>query len=94
MSDFFHFFWYVHGLTKDSRFEEAALNMESSILKNAITSRGGIAWKHAENRRSPKEEHIQSGLMQGSAGFGLYFIRRYLKSKGRQPELRLPDEIE
>ena len=68
--------------------------MEERIIKNSLNDDSGMRWLHAENRRSPEEQMIQTGLMQGSAGFGLYFLRRHLQSSREDKLILLPDELE
>jgi lantibiotic modifying enzyme len=74
-------------------FERSIKLMEERIYNEAINDQNGIRWLHAENRRSPDELFIQTGLMQGSAGFGLYYVRRHLSENDKKWSIVLPDEI-
>ena len=67
--------------------------LEERMRKNALIDPDGMRWRHAENRRSPDEITVQTGLMQGSAGFGLYFLRRHLDENSLKWSIVLPDEI-
>jgi lantibiotic modifying enzyme len=87
------FFRTAHSLLGDKTYAEYADRLEMKLLKASLSDKNQLRWKHAENRKSPEEEFIQTGLMQGSAGFGLYFMRQYYRSKKMSPIVKLPDEL-
>ncbi len=76
----------------DELFNSEVKLLEKRIKQKAVIDSDGMRWMHAENRRSPNEVFVQTGLMQGSAGFGLYFLRRYLDHKSLKWSVVLPDE--
>ena len=84
---------FMFQLTKDPIYLSFLENLNGKILKSANSSSKGLSWIHAENRRSPEVMYAQTGLMQGAAGFGLYFLRMHYREVGGRPSISLPDEI-
>ncbi|NNF32669.1 MAG: hypothetical protein HKN68_01085 [Saprospiraceae bacterium] len=76
-----------------TKYERSIKLMEERIYDQSTKGTNGVRWLHAENRSSPDELFVQTGLMQGSAGFGLYYVRRHLTKKGKKWKIVLPDEI-
>ncbi len=65
----------------------------NTIINNADHQDGIMKWVHAEHRRRPSEVAAQTGLMQGSAGIGLWFLRLHAFSQNKKPLIYFPDEI-
>lgn len=85
-----HYLW-LYQITGNQAYEDYAMAMTHKAVGLATVEGNGLKWVHAENRRSPKAVAAQTGLMQGSAGMGLWFLHLDATSKGKQPSIQLPD---
>lgn len=74
---------------------EFSKKMTRDIIKKALPAgkvKGmGLKWVHAEHRKKPEFLQSQTGLMQGSAGIGLWFLKLDAYEKGKKPRIRFPD---
>ncbi len=86
-----HYLW-LYGITGDRNFLEFSNKMTDRVLANVDRGAGHLKWIHAENRVSPDEVAAQTGLMQGSAGMGLWFLRLHAFQNKEAPSIRLPDD--
>ena len=66
--------------------------MTQSILSDGHQEANYIKWIHAENRSSPEEVAAQTGLMQGSAGIGLWLLRLHAHQQNKEVLIYFPDE--
>lgn len=61
------------------------------VLTRATPAGGGLKWVQAEHRVRPDFLAAQTGLMQGAAGLGLFFLRVDAFDRGQSPGIELPD---
>jgi hypothetical protein len=61
------------------------------LKSRAETDASGLKWIQAENRIEPDNVQAQTGLMQGAAGIGLYFIHLAELDGNAQTANRFPD---
>lgn len=69
-----HYLW-LYELTGNKDYLDFARVMTKKAINLATQTDKGLKWVHAENRRSPDEVASQTGLMQGAAGMGLWFLQ-------------------
>lgn len=86
-----HFLW-LYQITGKKEYLDFSRTMTQKVINKAIKTPSGIKWIHAENRRSPEEIAAQTGLMQGSAGMGLWFLALNAFENGEKPLIQLPDK--
>jgi hypothetical protein len=75
----------------DAAYLEFARRNADDLLRRGTSSDGGMKWVQAENRVSPDEVMAQTGLMQGAAGVGSFFLHLDGAERGRAPAIVLPD---
>jgi len=85
-----HYLW-LYQITGNQAYMDYTLAMTEKAFELASTTGSGIRWVHAENRRSPEQVAAQTGLMQGSAGMGLWFLQLDAFLKGKKSSVVLPD---
>ena len=85
-----HYLW-LYQITGKPAYKDYAMAMTEKALQLGTLEGNGLKWIHAENRRSPEQVAAQTGLMQGSAGMGLWFLQLHAHQKGRKPSIQLPD---
>lgn len=61
------------------------------LLARSTPAAGGLKWVQAEHRVRPDSLVAQTGLMQGAAGIGLFFLRLDAFDRGAGSVLELPD---
>jgi hypothetical protein len=61
------------------------------LKSRAQPDSGGLKWIQAENRIEPDNVQAQTGLMQGAAGIGLFFIHLSELDGVAEPANRFPD---
>ncbi len=85
-----YYFWLfkITGNTKYLHFSE---RMTQKIISSLTQEEDYIKWIHAENRRNPDELAAQTGLMQGSAGMGLWLLQLNAYQLQKKPLITLPD---
>ncbi|GAB5527845.1 MAG: hypothetical protein Roseis2KO_57170 [Roseivirga sp.] len=69
-----HYLW-LYEVTRNQDYLSFAKKMTYKAIGAGTQSGQGLKWIHAENRRSPEQVAAQTGLMQGSAGVGLWFLQ-------------------
>ncbi len=69
-----HYLW-LYEITQNRDYLSFARKMTHKAIDAGTQSVQGLKWVHAENRRSPEQVAAQTGLMQGSAGMGLWFLQ-------------------
>ncbi|NHF58449.1 hypothetical protein FK220_003810 [Flavobacteriaceae bacterium TP-CH-4] len=79
-------------ITGDNKYWEFAEKLTQNILDRATYEENQIKWIHAENRLNPNELAAQTGLMQGSAGIGLWFLKLNAQQLDTITSIRIPDE--
>ena len=82
-------------VNRDQQALELADALTSDILQRAARERlsngeTGFYWTHAEHRVRPDFLQAQTGLMQGAAGIGMYFIRRHQMANNKRLASNLP----
>ena len=50
----------------------------------------GLSWTHAEHRVRPEFVHAQTGVMQGAAGIGLWFLKLHATLNDQDFDLGMP----
>ncbi|MFY0594287.1 lanthionine synthetase LanC family protein [Roseivirga sp.] len=88
-----HFLW-LYEITGNDDYLFFAKKMTKDILWRANENEGVLKWIHAENRRSPDEIAAQTGLMQGTAGIGLWLLQLNAFEEGKPALIQLPDKPE
>lgn len=85
-----HYLW-LYQITQNKAYLNFAKTMTQKAIGLGTQTPQGLKWIHAENRRSPEEVAAQTGLMQGSAGMGLWFLQLDAFDNKR-PFNQLPDK--
>jgi hypothetical protein len=85
------FFLARYRLTKAVADRAFVIRIAEYLKSRAETGASGLKWVQAENRTEPDNLQAQTGLMQGAAGIGLFFI--HLAELDGSPETanRFPD---
>ena len=60
-------------------------------MSDAQTDGDGLKWTQAETRTEPEKIIAQTGLMQGAAGIGLFFIHLADLDESKRVPLIFPD---
>jgi lantibiotic modifying enzyme len=68
------FFLARYRLTKELRDRAFTIRIGEYLKSRAQPDSGGLKWIQAENRIEPENVQAQTGLMQGAAAIGLFFI--------------------
>jgi lantibiotic modifying enzyme len=68
------FFLARYRLTEATADRSFAIQIGEYLKRRAETDGAGLKWVQAENRTEPDKLQAQTGLMQGAAGIGLFFI--------------------
>jgi len=85
------FFLARYRLTKAASDRAFAIRIGEYLKSRAATDASGLKWIQAENRIEPDNVQAQTGLMQGAAGIGLYFIHLAELGGNAQMANRFPD---
>jgi hypothetical protein len=85
------FFLARYRLTKAASDRAFAIRIGEYLKSRAETDASGLKWIQAENRIEPDNVQAQTGLMQGAAGIGLYFIHLAELDGNAQTANRFPD---
>jgi len=85
------FFLVRYRLTKESTDRAFAIRIADYLKNRAQADSGGLKWIQAENRIEPDNVQAQTGLMQGAAGIGLYFIHLAELDGNAETTNRFPD---
>ena len=86
-----HYLW-LYQITQNKTYLDFAQTMTNKAINLGIQTSQGLKWTHAENRVSPNQVATQTGLMQGSAGMGLWLLQMEAFEKGEKPHIQLPDK--
>ncbi|MBV9275280.1 MAG: hypothetical protein JO333_15385 [Verrucomicrobia bacterium] len=70
---------------------QLALRIAEYLSRAAEPEGGGLKWTQAENRIEPDNLLAQTGLMQGAAGIGLFFLHVARSDDDDKDSLPLPD---
>ena len=81
------FFLAMKHLKPRAEYKQMVERVAANTLQRATTVDDGLKWIQAENRVSPNDVIAQTGLMQGAAGVGIYFLHVSDYSK----RIALPD---
>jgi len=81
----------VFRVTKKPEYLEFARKMTADLLEHATRDETGFRWVQAEHRVRPEFILAQTGLMQGSAGIGIWLFRLDAFDQGKKPRITLPD---
>jgi lantibiotic modifying enzyme len=85
------FFLARYRLNKVSTDRGFAIRIGEYLKSRAQAERGGLEWIQAENRIEPDNVQAQTGLMQGAAGIGLFFIHLAELDGNAETANRFPD---
>jgi lantibiotic modifying enzyme len=86
------FFLDLYKLTNKPEYLDFVQRLTRQLLEKGTHSEGGLFWEQAEHRTRPDFLQSQTGLMQGAAGIGLWLLRLHLYERGREPQIKLPDD--
>lgn len=86
-----HYLW-LYQITQNQDYLNFAKTMTQKAIDLGTQTPQGLKWVHAENRRSPEKVAAQTGLMQGAAGMGLWFLQLDAFENNR-PFSMLPDKL-
>jgi lantibiotic modifying enzyme len=81
----------VFGVTRKTEYLEFARNMTADLLARSTHDETGTRWVQAEHRVRPELLLAQTGLMQGSAGIGLWLLHMDNFEHGKKSRIILPD---
>jgi lantibiotic modifying enzyme len=85
------FFLARYRLNKELTDRAFAIRIGEYLKSCAQPDSGGLKWIQAENRIEPDNVQAQTGLMQGAAGIGLYFIHLAELDGSAETANRFPD---
>jgi len=85
------FFLSRYRLTKVAEDRAFAIRIGEYLRNRAETDGAGLKWVQAENRIEPDNLQAQTGLMQGAAGIGLFFIHLSEVDGEAETAIRFPD---
>jgi lantibiotic modifying enzyme len=81
----------VYRLTRESQYLDFARKLTADLQSHATRDETGARWIQAESRLRPELLVAQTGLMQGSAGIGMWLLRLDHFEQGTKPRITLPD---
>jgi len=81
----------VYRLTKESVYLDFARKLTADLRTRATRDEAGARWIQAEYRLRPELLVAQTGLMQGSAGIGMWLLHLDYLEQGKKPRIVLPD---
>jgi len=85
------FFLARYRLNKESTDRAFAIRIGEYLKSRAQADGAGLKWIQAENRIEPDNVQAQTGLMQGAAGIGLFFIHLTELDGNAETANRFPD---
>jgi lantibiotic modifying enzyme len=85
------FFLARYRLSKESPDRAFALRIGEYLDSRAQSDSSGLKWVQTENRIEPDSVQAQTGLMQGAAGIGLFFIHLAEVDGNAEAANRFPD---
>jgi lantibiotic modifying enzyme len=86
------FFLGLYTATEESDYLAFAERIAEYLLAQGETDASGIKWVQAESRHQTDHLIAQTGLMQGAAGIGLFFIHLDQAFRRNKPLIRFLDE--
>lgn len=86
------FFLDMYKVFGKKEYLEFSYEMTADVLKRATPDGQGIKWTQAEHRRQPELLQAQTGMMQGSAGIGLWMLKLNSFKKKAKRLAKLPDD--
>jgi len=81
----------LYRVTREKAYLDFAERLTADLLRRGVQDQSGLRWVQAEHRTRPELLVAQTGLMQGSAGIGLWLLRLDAQQAGRKDTLQLPD---
>lgn len=81
----------LNALQPDPRYASLTKRLLDDILQKGTRTDRGIRWIQAEHRAEPTQVTAQTGLMQGSAGIGLFLLHWMQKEQHQSPLVRFLD---
>ena len=88
------YFLWLYDISADKDYLEFSLDLTQNLITSLTHEDDHIKWIQAEHRSRPDYVAAQTGLMQGSAGIGLWFLQLMAHQTGRQAQITLPDKPE
>ncbi|MFC2160028.1 lanthionine synthetase LanC family protein [Acidobacteriota bacterium] len=85
------FFLSLYQITQKKDYLDFARRLTHDLLSRKTKTDSGMKWIQAEHRVRPDFLQAQTGLMQGSAGIGLWLLRLDAFDKDRIPQILFPD---
>jgi hypothetical protein len=85
------FFLCRYRLTNVAEDRAFAIRIGEYLRSRAETDGAGLKWVQAENRIEPDNLQAQTGIMQGAAGIGLFFIHLSELDGEAETAIRFPD---
>jgi lantibiotic modifying enzyme len=85
------FFLARYRITGNVAERQFAVRIGKYLVGRAETDGDGLKWIQAENRIEPDKLIAQTGLMQGAAGIGLFFIHLADLDENKRTTVRFPD---
>ena len=82
----------MYHITGNNNYLNHSHQLTKYILSKTDYSGATIKWVHAEHRTQPNNLAAQTGLMQGTAGIGLWLLKLHGQFTDRKPLIHLPDE--
>ncbi len=86
------YFLWLYNITGNEKYLGFSGKMTKKLIASSTKEGDCIKWIQAENRRSPENVAAQTGLMQGSAGIGLWFLQLNAFQNNKEPTITLPDK--
>ncbi|MCJ7582150.1 MAG: hypothetical protein MUP98_16680 [Candidatus Aminicenantes bacterium] len=85
------FFLSLYNITRKKDYLDFARHLTKDLLAKTTKIESGMKWIQAEHRVRPEFLQAQTGLMQGAAGIGLWFLRLDAFDHRRIPQIMFPD---
>jgi hypothetical protein len=85
------FFLSLSRVTNVAEDRAFAIRIGEYLRSRAETDAAGLKWVQAENRIEPDKLQAQTGLMQGAAGIGLFFVHLGELDGVAETAIRFPD---
>jgi len=86
------YYLWMHQITGEEKYLDYCMKMTKQLIHSATRGNGPVKWIHAEHRARPDYVAAQTGLMQGSAGIGLWFLQLQAFMNGKEPFVNMPDK--
>jgi hypothetical protein len=81
----------LHEIDPHPEYLDFVMRLTSDLLARGTRDENGLRWIQAEHRSRPDFLQAQTGLMQGAAGIGLWFLRLDAYKQGKHVSIFLPD---